>query len=98
MPFGSVVQTDISYTYNILRKNITSFSVIYPFMEIGSIGLSVMGKEIPYLRIGTGPKEVFYSASIHANEWLCTPVIMKFAENLAKAYVNDRIYIWLQSS
>lgn len=89
VPFNNVVQTNISYTYNILEMNISSFSVLYPFIEIGSIGKSVMGKDIPYLRIGTGEKEVFYSASIHANEWITSPVIMKFIENLCLAYVND---------
>ena len=69
--------------------NISSFSTIYPFIQIGSIGKTVMGKDIPYLRIGTGEKEVFYSASIHANEWITSPVVMKFAEKLALAYVND---------
>lgn len=89
MPFGNVVQTDISYTYNILQMNIKSFSVLYPFIEIGSIGNSVMGKSIPYLKIGSGTKEVFYNASIHANEWITSPVLMKFLENLSLAYVND---------
>lgn len=69
--------------------NIDSFSVLYPFIEVGTIGKSVMGKDIPYLRIGTGKKEVFYSASIHANEWITTPIIMKFIENLSLTYVND---------
>lgn len=89
MPFGKVVQTNISYTYDVLKMNISSFSTIYPFIEIGSIGKSVMGKEIPYLRIGRGEKEVFYSGSIHANEWICSPVLMKFIETLSLAYVND---------
>ena len=89
MPFGSVVQTDISYTYDVLKMNISSFSTIFPFISVGSIGKSVMGKDIPYLRIGTGKKEVFYSAAIHANEWITSPVIMKFIENLALSYVND---------
>lgn len=69
--------------------NISSFSTVYPFIEIGSVGKSVMGKDIPYLRIGNGKKEVFYSSSIHANEWICSPVVMKFLENLSLAYVND---------
>ncbi len=69
--------------------NISSFSTIFPFVEIGSIGKSVMGKDIPYLRIGTGRKEVFYSASIHANEWICSPIIMKFIEKICLAYIND---------
>ena len=69
--------------------NISSFSVIFPFIEIGSIGKAVMGNDIPYLKIGTGKREVFYSGSIHANEWICSPVLMKFIENLANAYIND---------
>lgn len=76
--------------------NISSFSVIYPFLEIGPIGKSTMGKDIPYIRIGTGPKEVFYSAAIHANEWITSPIVMKFAEKLLLAYVNDGyIYSYL---
>lgn len=89
VPFGNIVQTDISYTYDVLNMNISSFEVVFPFIEIGSIGSSVMGKNIPYLRIGKGKKEVFYSASIHANEWICSPLVMKFIERLALSYVND---------
>lgn len=65
VPFGSSIQTDISYTYDILRMNISSLLRIYPFLEAGNIGKSIMGKDIPYIRIGYGKKEIFYSASIH---------------------------------
>lgn len=76
--------------------NISSLSRLYPFLEIGSIGKSIMEKDIPYIRIGNGKKQVFYSASIHANEWITSPVLMKFIENLCIAYVNDsHIYGYL---
>lgn len=93
VPFSYIVPTDLSYTYDIMQMNISSFSTVFPFIEIGSIGKSVLGRNIPYLRIGTGEKEVFYSAAIHANEWITSPVLMKFVENLAKAYINDN-YIY----
>lgn len=89
VPFGNIVQTDISYTYDNLVRNISGLSRIYPFLQIGSIGRSVLGRPLPVIRIGEGKKEVFYNASIHANEWITTPVLMKFLEEYSRRYVED---------
>lgn len=48
-----------------------------------------MGDNIWVIKLGNGPKQVFYSASIHANEWITTPVLMKFIEDYANAYVSN---------
>ena len=38
--------------------------------------------------IGRGETEVFYNASHHANEWLTTPVVLKFLEEYAESYAT----------
>lgn len=77
------------YTYQKLQSDIQQLRVTYPFLEIGSIGYSVLGRQIPYIRIGSGQKEVFYNASFHANEWITTPVLMRFIEDYAAQYALD---------
>lgn len=83
------VPEEAPYTSFLNRYVVEELHRQYPFLQIGSIGRSVMGKEIPYLRIGTGATQVFYNASFHANESITTPVLLKFAEEYAKAYADN---------
>lgn len=91
--FFYIVPTDISYGSNILEINSKGFASKFPFLEQGNIGYSVLGKELKYFKFGNGTKYVFYSGSIHGNEWINTTLLMKFLENLCTAYLN-RESIW----
>lgn len=86
---GFIVPTNISYSSRILQININSLRTLYPFVEVGSIGRSILGKNIPSIKIGRGSKEVFYSAAYHANEWITSPVLMKFVADYCYTYQNN---------
>lgn len=106
VPYGfPVVDTDTDYTYDVLQRDVAGLRARYPFLETGSIGNSVLGRELTYLRLGSGPNHVFYNASHHALEWITSPVLMKFAEDFLSAYTEGRALggynpreIWERSS
>ena len=62
---GFIVPSNISYSSSILSLNINSLKYRYPFLQVLSSGRSVLGKDIPVIKIGNGSKEVFYSGAIH---------------------------------
>lgn len=83
-----VVPTDIQYCSALVNFCIRGLQMRYPFIGTGDIGQSVMGKRIWYLKIGSGENQVLYNAEHHANEWITTPLLLKFAEELAAAYTK----------
>lgn len=90
---NEIVQTNISYTYEIMMNDIKELKNQYSFLKTGNIGYSVLGKPIPYVKVGNGEKEVMYNASFHANEWITTVVLMKYIEDFCRAYEKDeKIY------
>ena len=77
MPFSSLLTGLMAQ--GLLRR--------YPFIQSYSIGSSVMGRPLTALQIGEGPKQVGYNAAHHGNEWITTPVLLRFVEEFARAYV-----------
>lgn len=86
----AIVQTDVIYTSQRNQDTIQKLKKKYPFLEIGTIGYSVLGRPITFLKMGVGKKKVFYNGSFHANEWITTIVLLKFMEEMADAFVNRR--------
>ncbi len=74
------------YGYDEMMDDLSRLTERYPFITLSTIGETVLGRPIPAVRIGTGRKEVHYNASFHAQEWITTPLLMKFLERYAEAY------------
>ncbi len=86
VPFGfSVVPTDVPFTSELLEVCIEGLTMRYPFLSSRSLGRTAYGRSIPLLKMGEGRRSVLYNGSHHANEWITTPVLMKFVEEYAKA-------------
>lgn len=71
------------YGYQELLTDLRRLSMRHRFLQTGFIGRSVLGQPIPYVRIGTGPRQVHYNGSCHAQEWITTPYLMRFLETYA---------------
>ena len=89
VPFGfSLVPENVSFTSELTGFVCEGLRARYPFVAQQSYGESVLGRRLRLLVIGSGGTEVFYNASHHANEWITTPVLLKFAEQYAAAYAG----------
>ena len=84
LPFP-VVPTGLTWSSALVGYCVQGLSARYPFLLSGSVGRSVLGKPLWSLRLGQGENRVLYHAEHHANEWITTPVLLRFAEELAAA-------------
>ena len=92
VPYGTgVVDTRIDYTYEIMERDIFGLKTIFPFIDVQSAGNSVLGRKLYYMKIGTGSNKVFYNAAHHSLEWITSPLLMKFTEDIAAAYSEGRL-------
>ncbi len=90
VPFpGSVINVDIPYSSGVMETDLAALQVRYSFLEVKSLGESVLNASIPYIRLGIGRKRIMYNASHHANEWITTPAMMRFLEMLCGALVAN---------
>ncbi|PJN90889.1 M14 family metallopeptidase [Bacillus sp. mrc49] len=78
------------YDYQSLLDGLDILSFHYPFIQVESIGKSVLGKELLEVRVGQGKKVIHYNGSFHANEWITSAVLMKWLNDLLLAVTNDR--------
>lgn len=89
VPYGiDIVDTNINYTYEVMESDIQGLKARYPFLETGTLGKSVLDKNLYYIKLGNGPNEVFYNASHHSLEWITSVLLMKFIENFSKSYAE----------
>ena len=81
----AIVRTDVPMTSALCGEIIQQLVAAYPALRTEVLTTTAFGRPVQTLSIGDGPRKVLFSASHHANEWITTPVILRFMEELAEA-------------
>ncbi|WP_240941085.1 M14 family metallocarboxypeptidase [Paenibacillus sp. HB172176] len=76
------------YSYEQMMLDCGQLSRNYPFIAQHVIGRSVLGKPIVALSCGCGSRQIHMNASFHANEWITSLLLMRFASELSQAFID----------
>lgn len=79
----------MSYDYNTLTTNIKNLTDSYGFLDSFSIGQSIMKKNIPCIKFGTGRKKLFIGGAYHGLEYLTSALLMKFISGFTVAFMTN---------
>ncbi len=81
----AIVRTDVPMTSQLCEETILQLVKAYPFLRSEILTTTAYGRPIRTLTVGRGGRRVLFTAAHHANEWITTPVLLKFVEELAQA-------------
>ena len=73
-------------TSELYEQTIRKLEEAYPFLETDVLTTTAFGRPLYVIRIGSGDRQVIFSAAHHANEWITTTLLLKFLEDLAEAF------------
>ena len=89
----AIVNTQIPITSERTNEMILQLVQAYPDLRSEVLTTSAFGRQLRTLTMGSGERQVLFTAAHHANEWITALVLLKFAEDLAQAAAaNSRIY------
>lgn len=80
-----IVKTDVPMTAIQCVKTIDALLRQYTDLRSEELTQTAFGRPMRTLVAGHGQRRVLFSAAHHANEWITTPVILKFMEELSQA-------------
>ena len=83
--FLSIVKTDVPMTSGLCTQTIQALAETYPFLTVEKLTDTAFDRPVWAMTMGEGERHVLYTAAHHANEWITTPLLLKFAEELAEA-------------
>lgn len=89
----SIVNTDQPITAQSCSDMILHLVETYPGCRTELLTGTAFQRPIRTLVVGNGPRKVIYSAAHHANEWITSLVLLRYAEELLEAISsNGKVY------
>jgi g-D-glutamyl-meso-diaminopimelate peptidase len=86
VPLGfDLVPEDTPMTSELMHYVIRGLQVRYPMLQAAEIGKTAYGRPLEQLRVGDGPRLVYYNASHHANEWITSSLVLRCLEAYLRA-------------
>ncbi len=80
-----IVNTTVPITSERCEQMILEIVRQYPFCRTEVLTRTAFQRPLRTLVIGNGPRKVLYSAAHHANEWITSLILLRFAEEFAQA-------------
>lgn len=93
----AIVNTEVPITSESCDRMIQEIVRTYPFCRSELLTSTAFQRPVRTLVIGTGDRKVIYSAAHHANEWITALVLLKFAEEFARA-ITEKAQIFGQDA
>ena len=81
----AIVNTQVPITSQSCQEMIRQLADTYPDIRTEVLGRTAFQRPISALVLGSGQRQVLYSGAHHANEWITSLVLLKYAEDLAQA-------------
>ena len=75
--------------YTSYTNQLNQLKELYPFLEIHTIGQSVLSREIHAIGIGNQTRVTLFAGAFHAQEWLTCSLLMRYIEDLAAHHKDD---------
>lgn len=85
----AIVKVGDKYRYAEYKDHCDQLFRKYSVLRKKQIGESVLGRPIEALVIGTGTTQIHMNGAVHANEWITTPLLLRFIEELAEFLVHS---------
>ncbi len=81
----------LPFSYFDMIRSIASLKEEFPFIHTAVAGKSVMGKDIPAIRIGKSDEYVLFAGGFHGSEHITASLLLRFVSELCRALSEDGV-------